>query len=455
LSRQRWFADLVLVAASLGSAVAGLLAFRTAQTYHVGLLRQVLFVGGPMFLGIMFLACLRLPLDFRVTLAMILLSFVAAAYGAEAYLRELPRLRVRWAARRFGIPYDARSQIEVVRDLRARGKDAWPAAFPAWEGLPAELEGLLPLGGISAVTTVFCNEMGQYVVYFSDEHGFHNPQGIWSSPRLDLAVLGDSFVQGACVPSAENFVALLRAEHPATLNLGMVGNGPLLELAGLREFLVDLKPGTVLWVFTEGNDLPFDLDREKKFPLLTAYLQPGHRQGLPERQAEIDRLLRGLIDREYIARRRGTIEPEMPSRFLELWSLRQALGLYVGDPGLNGTLADLPLFHRILQEAQAATQSRGGRFTFVYLPAEARYFDAAYRRRYDRVREQVLGVLRDLRIPLIDLHPPIVRHPDIAELYAQRGKHFSPAGNRLVAETILEALRLPEAHHQDQNSTRK
>ena len=441
MSRQHWFADLALVTASLGSGAAGLLVFRTAQVYHVGLLRQVLFVGGLMFLGIVFLACLRLPLEFRVTLAMTLLSIAVAAYGAEAYIRELPRLRVRWAARRFGIPYDARSQIEVVRDLRAEEKDAWPAAFPAWEGLPAEQEGLLPLGGISTATTVFCNEMGQYVVYFSDEHGFHNPQGIWSSPRLDLAVLGDSFVQGACVPSEQNFVALLRAEHPATLNLGMVGNGPLLELAGLREFLVDLKPGTVLWVFTEGNDVPFDLDREKGFPLLTAYLQPGHRQGLQGRQAEIDRLLRRLIDREYIARQRATIAPEVPSRFLQLWSLRQALGLHVGDPGMNGALVDLSLFRRILQEAQVATQSWGGRFIFVYLPAEARYFDAGYRRGYDRLREQVLGVLLDLRIPFIDLHPPIVRHPNIAELYAQRGKHFSPAGNRLVAETILGALR--------------
>jgi len=445
LSRQRRFANLVLVAASLGCAGAGLLALRTAQSYHTGPLRQILFVGGPLILGIVFLACLRLPLDFRVTLAMALLSIVVAAYGAEAYIRQLPRLRVRWAARRFGIPYDARSQIEVVRDLRAQGKDAWPAAFPAWEGLPAEKqarqEGLLPLGGISAVTTVFCNEMGQYAVYAADEHGFHNPPGIWSSPRLDLAVLGDSFVQGACVPSDENFVALLRARYPATLNLGMVGNGPLLELAGLREFLVDRKPATALWVFTEGNDIPFDLDREKKFPLVTAYLEPGHRQRLVERQAEIDALLRGLIEREYIARKRGTFEPELPSRFLALWSLRQALGLYVGDPATIGPPVDLPLFRRILQEAQATTQSWGGRFIFVYLPAEARYFDAGSRRRYDTLREQVLGVLRDLRIPCIDLQPAIVRDPDIGELYAQRGKHFSPAGNRLVADTILETLR--------------
>ena len=108
---------------------------------------------------------------------------------------------------------------------------------------------------------------------------------------------------------------------------------------------------------------------------------------------------------------------------------------------MKGAPVDLALFRRILQEAQTATQGWGGRFIFVYLPAEARYHDAGYRQGYDRLREQVLGVLRDLRIPLIDLHAAILAQPDIAKLYAERGKHFSPAGNRLVAETILEGLR--------------
>lgn len=450
MSKQRWFADSVLVAASLASAGAGWLAFGTAQAYQVGGLRQLVFVGGPILLAAGFLACLRLSLDLRIALAMTLLSLVLAAYGAEAYFRELPYLRVRWAAGRFGIRYDSRSQFEVVRDLRARGEDAWPTAFPSWQGFSADASGLLPLGGISKVTTVFCNEMGQYTIYASDEHGFHNPKGIWSSDHFDLAVLGDSFTQGACVPSDQNLVALLRKEHPATLNLGMVGNGPLLMLAGLREFLTDLKPQTVLWVYTEGNDLTFDLGRERMHPILMEYLQEGHRQGLQERQKEIDSLLRGIVERQYLSRKEPTMEAAPPPRFLKLWSLRQALGLYVGESPIRVSHPDQDLFRKILLEARNDTQRWGGRLVFVYLPAEARYYDDRYRRGYDVARGLVLSVLRDLQIPLIDLHPPISRHQDISELYAHRGAHFGPEGYRLAAETILQALPppLPEEHRE-------
>jgi len=440
MSKERWFANLVLLSASVASVVAGLLAFGTARSYQVGMVRQALLVGGPFCLAAVLLACLWLPLPRRVALAMTLLSLVAAAYIAEAYVRALPSLRTRLAARRFGIAFDSRDQFEVVRDLRRVGTDAYPATFPAWQGLPAGGSTLLPLGGISNVTTVFCNEMGQFVVYRSDEHGFHNPQGVWSSGRFEVAALGDSFTQGACVPTEQNFVELLRRDYPATLNLGMLGNGPLLMLAGLQEFLTEVKPAIVLWVYTEGNDLNFDLNREKRDARLSEYLIPDHRQRLLERQSESDAFLRGVIDREYTSRQAGTMTMSAPGRFWRLWSLRQALGLQVGESQFDPSRIDLPLFRRILEEARQTTRGWGGKLYFVYNPSETRYHEEKYRRDYDWTRHQVLSIIEDLRLPLIDLHVPISRRPDISELYSYRGAHFSPAGNRLVAETILAAL---------------
>jgi hypothetical protein len=371
---------------------------------------------------------------------MTVVSLIAAAYIAEAYLRELPSLRVRLAARRFGIPYDGRDQFEVVRDLRKPRTEVYPAVFPAWQGLSSKEGALLPLGGISSVTTVFCNEMGQFVVYRSDEHGFHNPEGIWSSARFDVAALGDSFTQGACVPTEQNFVELIRHEYPATLNLGMMGNGPLLMLAGLKEFLTDLKPRIVLWVFTEGNDLTLDLDREKRYARLTDYLLPDHRQGLLARQSECDAFLRGLMDREYTSRLNGTMWLSGPERFWRLWSLRQALGLQVADNKVDPYRVDLQLFRQILDEARQTTRGWGGTLYFVYLPSETRYHEEKSRRESDWLRGQVLSIIEDLRLPLIDLHVPISRRADISELYSYPGAHFSPAGNRLVAATILEDL---------------
>jgi hypothetical protein len=440
VSKERWFADSVLLASAAASVGAGFLALGTARSFHAGMARQVLLVGGAFCLAAAFLACLRLQLSRRTALAMTVLSLVAAAYMAEAWLRRLPVIRKKMAARRFGLPYDGRSQFEVVRDLRKQGDHAYPATFPAWQGLPAQGTDLLPLGGISSVTTVLCNEMGQYVVYRSDEHGFHNPEGIWSSGRFDLAALGDSFTEGACVPTEQNFVELIRREYPATLNLGMVGNGPLLMLAGLKEFLTQARPGIVLWFHMEGNDITFDLNREKRFPRLIGYLQPGHRQGLLDRQAESDSLLREAADQEYAKVQAGTMFMSGPGRFWRLWSLRQALGLQVGETLVDASQVDFALFTQVLDEARKETLGWGGRLYFVYLPAEARFHEEKHRRAYDPIRNRVLSILGDLKIPVIDLLPPMSRQPEIGEMYAYPGMHYSPAGNRLVAQTVLSVI---------------
>src|SRR5207247_7400806 len=110
--------------------------------------------------------------------------------------------------------------------------------------------------------------------------------------------------------------------------------GPLLMLAGLKEFLTVVRPGIVLWVYTEGNDLTFDLNREKRFTRLTDYLLPDHRQGLLARQSECDAFLRGLMDRAYTSREPDTMRMSAPARVWRLWCVRHALVLHIGEINL-------------------------------------------------------------------------------------------------------------------------
>ena len=86
----------------------------------------------------------------------------------------------------------------------------------------------------------------------------------------------------------------------------MVGSGPLLELATLKEYLTAIKPETVLWFYFEANDLQ-DLADESKNPVLMRYLQQrDFNQHLMGRQAEIDGvwkqyesgLISGLVDEQ-------------------------------------------------------------------------------------------------------------------------------------------------------------
>ncbi|HEY2918246.1 MAG TPA: hypothetical protein VGK77_04540, partial [Candidatus Binatia bacterium] len=288
----------------------------------------VLFICCPPVVASLVFASLRLSPASRVGLAMLCLSTVASLYAAEVLLRLSPLLgtRVRAAttsvdgasaerkneirrlAEKFGVKFDTRDRIEVLMDAQARGIDAVPAVYPSallepQQGGPLKSiirinsAEVLPLGGISNKMSVLCNETGDYVFYQSDEHGFHNPKGLWNSARLDLAVVGDSFAHRFCVPSHQHFISLIRGHYPTTLSLGMGGYGPLLELATLKEFLPSLKPKIILWAYFEKNDL-IELRNETRSPLLLQYLKPDFRQGLISRQGEIDQALLGYVEKE-------------------------------------------------------------------------------------------------------------------------------------------------------------
>jgi hypothetical protein len=235
-----------------------------------------------------------------------------AVEGALPLLKSLSKgngktLRSQYAAER-NSTFDFRTQSEFMRDMRKDGKMIYPA-FPnggvfkrdkggekqAIRGRDNEI--LFPLGSISGVTTVFGNETGQYLVYDSDEHGFHNPSGVWGVESLDIAAVGDSYTHGASVSSNQNFVALIREQFPRTLNLGQGGSGPIAELGTILEYLPTRRPRLVLWLFWPGNDLNEDIHREKASPRLMGYLNdPPILQKLPLQQQAIDDAMREYID---------------------------------------------------------------------------------------------------------------------------------------------------------------
>ena len=238
---------------------------------------------------------------------------------------------------------------------------------------------LMPAGGLSSTMTLLCNEGGQYVTYESDEHGFRNPAGVWRSARADLALIGESFVQGYCVPDGKGFADLLRAHFPVTLNLGVSGQSSLLQLAAIREYLQRYAPKVVLWVFSEGIDLK-DLGVEARHPLLVRYLEPGFDQRLLDRQPEIDHALRRFAS-AYERRGREARSAPNEKAFVErslgvikLWHLRQKIDLMYGldeeeDAEALPEQATHEMLSRALAMAQTATSSWGGTLYFV-LPAK-------------------------------------------------------------------------------------
>ncbi|MBO8219523.1 hypothetical protein [Prochlorococcus marinus] len=137
---------------------------------------------------------------------------------------------------------------------------------------------ILPINGISNIKTYYCNEQGFLSNYFSDRHGFPNNDDVFESQKIDIALIGDSYLDGACTNKSsiqQNLSKQNKNLKIATFAQG--GAGPLLSLALLKEYASEYKPNHVFW-FWVGNDLR-NLQDELQSPL-RFYMREGYSQNL-------------------------------------------------------------------------------------------------------------------------------------------------------------------------------
>jgi hypothetical protein len=439
---------------------------------------MLLYYGLPALLAVVCFALLRLPPEHRISVALLLFSTGASVYIGEAVMSvwfSLPSVKAEMGkreraqtARAMGIEFDTRTKLEVAAELRKKGIEAYPVSAPR-ALLEEQRDGtlksklvlrteVLPLGWISNHLSILCNESGTFVAYESDELGFHNPRGLWHNDKIEIVALGDSYAQGYCVPSDKNFVALVRKQYPATLNLGVAGHGPLLMLATLKEYGQLVKPRVVLWFHYEGNDLR-DLGIERNSPLLMRYMEDGFRQGLIEQQADIDRALMTYIEGIQETSRTSQRVAELVELFenprnllsrardiLRLSQLRRQLGLVYGKGGeaadedgqRSPSGGQIELFSKSLQEAHGSVSAWGGTLYFVYLPHWHRY---ARPRDAEKSRDRVLQTVSAMGLPIIDIHEVFRAQPDPLALFPfRRHSHYNEAGHRLVAEHVLQSV---------------
>ena len=477
------FANAFLVIASITLALLSVLLVHrnwisfdhAASSPH-----EVLFWVTPAALAVLLLAGLKLRPIHRVQFVLACSSLAFSLYAAEIFLffvrpgtatHLLPidatmsneaKEEARAFAKRFGVDYDTRTRLEFIADLRSRGSHVVLIAAPDWffvsdgaGGMKSALSiggvEVQPLSGISRMLTVHCNESGPWVTFQSDEHGFRNPEGLWSG-TVDIAAVGDSFTEGECVSPGKEFVALIREQHPRTLNLGMRGSGPLFALAQIKEYLPALKPKIVLWFYYEGNDLS-NLKVEQQSRLLRRYLEDGFTQNLLDRQADIDRALTGYATAAETAElARLSTRSQETDYFadailtVKLTSLRTRLSL-LRDDVVNDS-PDYDLLRDVLSHANTTVRSWGGTLCFVYLPSWSSLAtpphptEVAIPLETDlQGRPRVLAIVNDLRLPLIDLYPAFRAARDPLDLFPfRRWGHYNEEGHHFVATVLKDAL---------------
>ncbi|MFQ6159697.1 SGNH/GDSL hydrolase family protein [Sinorhizobium meliloti] len=292
------------------------------------------------------------------------------------------------------------------------------------------------LSGFPSTQVVLCTSNKGVVSYTADRFGFNNPDHVYDK-RLDVMLLGDSFVEGFCLPPGEDLASRLRGNGLSTASIGIRGNGPLTELATLGRFGETLRPRRVLMVFFEGNDWE-NLERELTIPWLRAALSPNANYGLQATAKEtMDRA------REILAERKNA-----PVTSVDLLT---RTALFRNFVALQQTLTRLglvypkitqsnPEFRRILHRAKSLTESWGGSFTLVYVPRIDRFIGPfSSDGPFDALRMEVLGAAAAEGIEVIDLQEAIRTRPEPILMYAPDA-HFSREGAKFAANEILSRL---------------
>lgn len=441
-----WYFMLTLAVVLLATVLIRL------ELYAHSRVALVVYLGAPVLLFAVAVGMLKLvsPLQ-RLNVSLLAASVVFSAFLIEIYLGFYGHVDLRSIkALASGVQVDSKTRKEVIEKLRNEGRQAYLTIHPRpllqrnpggneWHSiLSIEGQEVLPLGGIASVDTVYNRESGQWVVYRSDEYGFRNPSGTWSHDDFDLVVIGDSFAHGAGLMDGEDVVSLLRNDFPHTVNLGNGGNGPLMVFATLREYGQKLKPHFVVYLYFEGNDLR-DLDKEKDSPLLMRYLlDPSWSQNLYEHHKAVNTILLDFGEKQV---RKYYVENPLDRlrQILALSNLRGRIGLnFTAKRKLRNLQPDLVLLEDILQRTREEVQTWGGTFVVAYLPAWKRYKNPD---NYHMYRSNVLNILKNNKIPVVDLYPVFQKQNDVFSLFHfGLDGHYNKIGARLVAEEVRKGL---------------
>jgi hypothetical protein len=313
----------------------------------------------------------------------------------------------------------------------------------------------LPLADVSNSRTVYCREAGDYLIYRSDEKGFHNPPGIWSG-GVDIAMIGDSYVHGACVPDGSDFPSLVRRKYSRTVNLGRGGNGPLSNLAILSEYASAAQPQLVIW-FHVDNDLR-DLRSEEQSAILMNYVSSETTHNLANRTAEIDRIVRAYLEGETneraaaeqlskVAAIRSYLNASSLRKELAFSALRDRL-LFPRFGAHNQVLLpsdeditdlDWPLYEQSLSTAKQRVEGWGGRMIVMMIPFQKGYgfLDPNDYEPAKAYRNRLVQIFGKLGLSYYDMNDVFHRLRDpnsyLADMHRYYG-HENEAGYRVLAD---------------------
>ena len=369
-----------------------------------------------------------------VNLLLLIFSILFSLYTAESillfkdFLNRHPQTR-----------FDSRTKYEIYRDLiQHQGDIVFYVSPTHWR---EDSTSLYPFSGISGRKTIHCNENSYYSIYSSDRYGFNNPDSEWEGASVDFLLIGDSFAQGACVNEQDSIAGnLRRVSGKSVLNLGMGGNGPLIEFAILREYLPKTSAKIVFWAYYEGNDL-LDLSKELKNETLRKYLEdPKFSQELVQKQTQINQKATQLIQTWIKENQRNSLVKFLYLKTLSHFIHEQAKH-FLTNPGHS--LVELK---RVITQASELAAREKSQFYFVFIPSRE-----SFRRRQTNTnsKQEIFRMVNELNLPIIDIQAAFLEEKTnpLSFYSARHAYHLNEKGYQLVSQYLLRSLTKTDSAH--------
>jgi len=313
---------------------------------------------------------------------------------------------------------------------------------------------IYPLSYISNIDTFLCNETGKDIFYKSDKNGFRNKNTHWYQKNIELLLIGDSFVHGACEDNNNTIANFLRKKNSSVINLGLGGAGPLKEFAIFVEYAPIIKPKNVIWFYSEGTDLTKDLRGEKKNMNLINYLESGYSQNLINNQIKLkpkqvsfieNRLsekinLKKIKKNEFIGINKKITYLLEQARILRLWNIRTLVSSF--------TKIDIkkvdPLFFELIENVNLRLKDWGGKLYFVYMPEARRYENHLNRfilKGKFRSKDFIINKIKSMNIEVIDVDSDIFsKEQNPLSYFNKMNVHYNATGYKLIATEIFNKV---------------
>ena len=132
--------------------------------------------------------------------------------------------------------FDDRTRYEVYKDEKNNNEKTIISLNANFFKFDYDIN-FYPLSSIANYNTINCNENGYYSKYLSDRFGYNNNDDLWELNNFSFVLIGDSCAHGACVNYPNTISDVInKITNRKIINLGLSGNGPLLQYANLKEF---------------------------------------------------------------------------------------------------------------------------------------------------------------------------------------------------------------------------